>query len=293
MISLSDNGTDSSADDRPPSAGGFGPSAPRSAPLRFDRREQKFVVDADAVERMLPEIRARLTTDPHGDEDGRYRIITLYFDNAERDVYWERERGVTPRHKLRIRLYAADDASSGVSFLEVKTRLRKRVVKRRMAADVKGALGLCAGDWPERHMEPAALLLLEDVQAMVRSRDLAPACLIGYVRQAWVGPEDLRVTFDSDLVYRARDVEDFADQSADGVLLPESRLVMEVKYPETMPYWLAALLARHGGVMRRFSKYCHAAELSGLVHLPDATRAEAASYFSTARPDAWKPSTAS
>jgi hypothetical protein len=269
----------------------FGTAGNGSTPLRFDRREQKFVVSADGVERMLPEVESRLIVDPHADEQGGYFVSSLYFDNEDRDVYWERARGVTPRHKLRVRVYAPDGPRA--TFLEIKTRLRRRVVKRRMSTTVQEALAICSGQAPDRHLEPAEALLVSDVHSMVAARDLAPMCLIRYYRRAWLGPDALRVTVDSELSFRTRGLEDFAAPEWDGELLPPDKRVLEVKYPDAIPYWLATLVARHGGAMRRFSKYCHAAELSGLARLPDPTTSEAATYFRSGRSDAWKPSTAS
>ena len=88
-----------------------------------------------------------------------------------------------------------------------------------------------------------------------------------YEREAFVGRESdpgLRVTFDSDIRYRAADL----DLTSAGSGLPAinpSWQVMEVKVNERIPYWLTELVARHDCRLIRISKYCQCLEAAELT----------------------------
>jgi hypothetical protein len=239
------------------------PSA-NGAGLPAGRLEFKFLVDAAMCAAVLPEVATRLAPDPHADDDASYFLSTLYFDTPWMDVYWERARGLTPRHKLRLRLYG-DPAAPSAAFVEIKTRLKRRVLKRRLLLDVEKGLALCAGREPTDELSAAGRSVADDVLSLVTLREVGPACLIQYRRRAFVGPDHLRVTFDSDLTYRADHPADFAAGAAGNPLLGPEAVVLEIKVADAVPPWLAMLVARHGGVLRRFSKYCQAVEVAGLL----------------------------
>ena len=80
--------------------------------------EIKFVVDAATGGRIREWARARLAPDPHGAGSfaDEYRVSSLYFDTAARDVF--HRRGSYGRSKYRIRRYH-DEPSV---FLERKLR---------------------------------------------------------------------------------------------------------------------------------------------------------------------------
>lgn len=234
-----------------------------SAPA--DRLEFKFVVDTEVRDQMLPEVVTRLLADPHSDTAGGYHVATVYYDSADRDVYWERSRKVTPRHKLRLRRYGDGGHTEAASFVEIKTRLRRRVVKRRLPVTVEQGLALCSGIALPGSFQPSEQAVIDDVLGLVSLRDLQPACLIRYRRQAFVGDLGLRLTFDSQLTYRVENPTSFNDTSFERALLTDEQVVMEIKVADSAPSWLANLVARHGGVLQRFSKYCRAVEVGGLL----------------------------
>ncbi|MFQ5459576.1 MAG: VTC domain-containing protein [Anaerolineae bacterium] len=239
---------------------------PNGVAQRFDRREFKFVVDRDTAQGVLAVVRCRLNPDRHGDARGGYRIATVYYDNDDWDCYWDRARGLKPRQKLRLRHYGAEVPESGPCFVEIKARLRRRVVKRRLRASPKEARALCAGRRWWRAADPLDELLAKDVERMVAQRRLAPACLLRYRREAYADEaSDLRVTVDTGLTYRLEAPDHIEDGRFDGEVLPESQAVLEVKVRDVVPQWLAEALAAGGATMRSFSKYAEAVEASGTL----------------------------
>ena len=70
---------------------------------RLDRFEMKFVIDRDVRDRLLPHLMPHLRADENAGEGAFYPIVSLYYDNLERDCYWEKSRR-EGRRKLRVRV---------------------------------------------------------------------------------------------------------------------------------------------------------------------------------------------
>ena len=232
--------------------------------------ELKFLVTTRQRKAITRAISGHLERDPFGDAAGRYPVVSLYYDNAPRDVYWEQVQGVGSRRKLRVRVYGGATECPPVSFVEIKHKLDGRTVKRRAALDLPSALALCA-DRPTAaalehlaHLSAAEGRVVEEARAMARSRGLAPTCVVRYDREAFHGradAPDLRLTFDDHVVYRLHDLVPVADdQDFDATLLASGTHVLEVKVARSMPYWLSSLLAAEGCLLQSHSKYCQIIE---------------------------------
>ena len=244
---------------------------------RFDRKELKFVVDAVQRQRLTEQLRARLIADAHGDEEGRYPIISVYFDNADRDIYFESLQGVKSRRKLRIRLYGDSDSRASAScFLEIKHRYGSRNVKRRVAMSIDAAMAVGRGELPDLDLNILEALMVDEARRMVKSRGLKPACVLRYDRQAFRGADeeaDLRVTFDDGVRARARDFQPVPDdQDFDVEILAPGECILEVKVDEVVPFWLAELLGQLGCTLQGNSKYRRTLEALDLVTRMPATR---------------------
>lgn len=234
------------------------------------RIEYKFHLTPEQFLAVLPEIEGRLGADRVANVV-RYPIVSEYWDSPNRDIYWERMRGLKERRKFRIRIYGTSDgAIPPAAFLEVKHKSLGRGVKRRLPwnvatlGDVQGHLveqlsaGLDACDRKEQNIRNEILLLVE-------RRELEPACQIRYDRMAYEGggtEEEFRVTFDTGIRCRTKarvlvpDCRDFPLE-----VTPTGVHVMEVKAHGAMPYWMRNLIGRHHLVPRGFSKYGTAMEL--------------------------------
>lgn len=227
---------------------------------RFDRWELKFVIDAEQRRRMTDAVRQRLAFDANGDEQGRYPILSLYYDNDALDLLLAGMRGIGSRRKLRLRVYGDEATRAGVSsFIEVKQRYLSRSSKRRIALSFDEGLALASGAELDRPLEAYDRLVVDEIHEMVRSLRLHPTCLLRYERQALLGQdeeEDLRLTFDSPVQTRARDLLiPSGDPGFDLDLLEPGESIMEIKVDQAVPYWLSRLVAELGCTRRSFSKY--------------------------------------
>lgn len=226
---------------------------------------------------LLPAIQTRLRPDGYAGPDGFYPIISLYYDTAIRDCYWEKLRGQGSRRKLRVRVYGSSDGKlPPSSFVEVKHKCDGRVVKRRVQMPVAAALAVADGQPAPPLRNLAEERVIAEVHRLVRERKFRPVCCMRYDRQplADIDPaSDLRMTFDFGIGYRFHDLTPVPDdRDFSHYLLGEGASVMEVKGTGAVPYWLARLLGATGCRMVSYSKYCNALAAGDPAVRPSQTR---------------------
>jgi hypothetical protein len=218
--------------------------------------EIKFVVDAATGGRIREWARARLAPDPHGagPSADEYRVSSLYFDTAARDVF--NRRGSYGRSKYRIRRYH-DEPSV---FLERKLRTGARLSKRRTTIDI-GGLPLLAGERPLNGNATAWFL------RRIAVRGLQPVCQVSYHRMARMTPDGLaRVTLDRTMHGVA--TEAFSFDSRPVTPLLDGTMILELKYRQVLPAVFKQLVEEFSLQPQRSSKYRVAAGILGLVPTP-------------------------
>ena len=234
----------------------------------FNRFELKYLLPIEAAELFRQELGAYLKPDSYGNGEGRYAVSSLYYDSPGYHFYWERMAGIRFRRKLRIRHYetrAELTPDTGV-FVEVKQRLDRVMQKRRIFLPYRDALKLCSERTIPDH-RPQDRAVVEEVHAMVWQYNLCPASLVSYLRQAYIGTDydvGLRVTFDTNLRYRARDLQ-LHSKRIGRFMAPPGMVVMEIKVNERVPYWLTELVGKHNCRLVRVSKYCQSLEVADRV----------------------------
>jgi hypothetical protein len=220
--------------------------------------ELKFLVSPALAEQVQAWARGRLLPDPNagGPAGDSYRITSLYFDTAQRDVF--HRRGSFGRSKYRIRRY--DDADA--VFLERKLRTRGLLAKRRSIVTLNDLPRLSGpriergwpGFWFHRRLA---------------TRRLDPVCQIAYDRTARVamtanGP--IRLTLDHNLRGLPANGLWF-DPRCGWPLLPD-RVILELKFRGATPALFKYLVAEFALNQEAFSKYRLAAARLGLIHQP-------------------------
>ncbi|MEA3209088.1 MAG: hypothetical protein QOE70_2145 [Chthoniobacter sp.] len=232
---------------------------------RLDRFELKFVITREQRDRLLPHLLPHLRADQNAGEGAFYPIVTLYYDNADRDCYWEKVRGARSRRKLRVRTYGSRDGSlPATTFVEIKQKCEGRVVKRRIRLSLADALRVAAGEVIESPQSPWEQRTLDETRQLVQERGFRPCCCLRYERQAFADNDpgsDLRVTFDSGIAYRFDQLTARPDdRDFQRTLLADGFSVMEVKVTGAVPYWLTRMLGEQGCILQSHSKYCHVLE---------------------------------
>jgi SPX domain protein involved in polyphosphate accumulation len=243
---------------------------------KFDRFELKYLVPIRAAEEFKRSLRAYLVPDDHGDSLGSYYLSSLYYDGPDFCFYWEKVDGIKFRRKLRIRYYESPEPLTADTpvFVEIKQRLNRVTQKRRVLLPYREALRLCnERQMPDKNSFGHAsqdAAVLDEIASMLWQYNLHPASIVSYARQALVGTDydiGLRVTFDTDLSYRA-DPLALQEKPSSLLLLPPDWTVVEIKVNERIPYWLTELVAAHNLNLVRVSKYCRSIELAQNLATP-------------------------
>jgi SPX domain protein involved in polyphosphate accumulation len=232
---------------------------------RLDRFEMKFVITRAQRDKLMPHLLPHLRADENAGDGAFYPIVSLYYDNQERDCYWEKIRGQKSRRKLRVRVYGSSDGSlPPTCFVEVKHKCDGRGVKRRARMPLEAALRVAAGKNIDAPLKAADRALVQEIHTLVHQRGFEPCCCMRYDRQAFADrdPEsDLRITFDTGIAYRTENLTPVPDdRNFSQYLIGEGDSVMEVKVTGSIPYWLARMIAEHGCILQSHSKYCNALE---------------------------------
>ena len=249
------------------------PSLPEYVSLRIDRFEMKFAITSAQRAALMAQLGSYLRADENAGEGARYPVVSLYYDNAERDCYWDKARSLPSRRKLRVRVYGSHDgAVPASSFVEIKHKCDGRGVKRRVLLPLAQALRVCVGLQPEGVTlgEPERRIIAE-VHELVLRRHFRPVVVMRYDRTAYAAmdPEsDLRVTFDEGIRARFDSLTPEPDDrffAAGSELHTDGLTVMEVKVTGCIPYWLSRTISAAGCRMQSHSKFSIALEESDPV----------------------------
>ena len=199
-------------------------------------------------------IRARLRSvmqqDIHQQGDA-YLIRSLYFDDFDDNCLDENEAGVDLRHKYRIRLY---DPAAQDMRLEIKSKVSGLTHKTSSRITRQECAQMMQGRAPAAFDSRKAL---SDMRVQMLTRLMRPRAIIEYERCAFVYPAgNVRITFDRNIT-ASRACGDFLKDtvSCRMPLLPQGMHVLEVKYDELLPDYIAQLLEIRKLQQSAFSKY--------------------------------------
>ena len=214
----------------------------------FKRYELKYMLTLEQKERVL----AAMTPYMKLDKYGRTTIRNLYFDT---DTYLLIRRSIekpTYKEKLRIRSYSKADADS-VVFVELKKKFKHVVYKRRISLPETEAMEwLCNEQQCHKHTQ-----ISEEVDYFLDYyKTLHPTVFLSYEREAYYSNDggDFRVTFDDNILCRQEDLSLQSDAYGTPIL-PEGKVLMEIKCSGGIPLWMTAVLSREKIYKTSFSKY--------------------------------------
>lgn len=213
----------------------------------FERIEKKYMLTTAQYLALQAACIGKLRQDAYG----LHTISNLYMDtdnfaliraSIEKPVYKE---------KLRLRAYGAPGHGDTV-YMELKKKHKGVVYKRRTALAEAEAMA-----WLLDRAAPAERgQIVREIDWFLARNDVSPKAFIAYDRIALAGVDDpaLRVTFDDNIRWRAAPL-DLTRGSWGSPLLPEGRILMEVKASGAMPLWFARLLSDLAIAPTSFSKY--------------------------------------
>ena len=228
-----------------------------------NRHECKFVVPERLALRLLQRVLPFLVPDLHAvrQPGHRYPIASLYLDGPGDRLRQETVDGRGDRYKLRIRTYS--DEPTTPLFLEIKSRRDRIVLKERCPVPRHLLAAVLRADLDELaslpvHQQPT-------LQAFVRRMQLRraePRCMVRYDRQAYMGRacDEVRVTIDRHLTALAESGPLVRLHDARYRSVPVAGVIMELKFTDRCPGWLADAIRALDLHRQSFSKYSTCAE---------------------------------
>lgn len=225
----------------------------------------KFVITREQREALMGDMLSRMKPDENAVDGAFYPIVSLYYDNADRDCYWEKVQRFSNRRKMRVRVYGSlDGRLPPTIFVEIKHKCDGRGVKRRLLCTLDEAYRVAEGKEIAPRSKILDRRLIEEIHHLVKARHFRPCCAMRYDRHAFADSDpasDLRVTFDTGIAYRFENLEVIPDDRRfTHYLLPDGYSVMEVKVTGSVPFWLTHMIGQHHCILQGHSKYNNALE---------------------------------
>ncbi len=215
------------------------------------RHEYKHYISPTDYWALRARLRQLMVADPNADQNGVYRIRSLYFDNYSDKVLREKLDGVNEREKFRLRFY-----NGNISFirLEKKEKQTGLCCKTSAIVSLVQCRQLLAGDWS--WLTSSAHPLLHEFHAKSQYLLLRPKTVVDYTREAYLYPYgNVRVTLDYQL-RTGLSATDFLNPALPTVSSgnPDTYL-LEVKYDNFLPQLITDIIQTNNRQATAFSKY--------------------------------------
>lgn len=213
----------------------------------FERYELKYFVSQKQKKELLELFKSHMLPD----EFGQSNINNLYYDTNDFLLIRRSIDKPIYKEKLRLRSYGKTQADTDV-FLELKKKYDDVVYKRRITLKESDAT-----DYFKDRYKLSPSQIADEIDYF---RDfyklLKPKAFIGYDRTAFFGKEDdnLRVTFDENIVWRDSDLS-LLSGNYGNIILPPDTVLMEIKVSLGIPLWLSHYLTKNKIYKTTFSKY--------------------------------------
>lgn len=213
----------------------------------FKRYEKKYLLSEKQYRAFLNDLSEYIQADKYGN----YTICNIYYDTAFYELIQKSISKPFYKEKLRLRSYG-QVLEDGEVFLEIKKKSEGIVYKRRKKMPLSVAVPYVEG----RGNVESGGQIGRELDWFLTRYDVEPKVYIAYDREAYVSKEDerLRITFDRKIRWR-EDRLDLSEDTEGELLLEPDQIVMEIKIPGSIPFWLARLLSKHKIYPGSFSKY--------------------------------------
>jgi hypothetical protein len=214
----------------------------------FKRYELKYMLTEEQLDMCL-EVMA-----PHMklDEYGLTTIRNIYYDTDNYRLIRKSIEKPVYKEKLRVRSYRKVNSDENV-YVELKKKYESVVYKRRLALLENQVMACMNNNLPL----PLNSQIASEIDTF-RSfyGNLKPAVYLSYDRLAYysLNGSDFRVTFDRNILVRTDNISLTADVGGTSIL-PDNRILMEVKTSAGIPLWLSRFLTENQIYRTSFSKY--------------------------------------
>lgn len=221
----------------------------------FERLERKILINESILQDFMNDLLEYMNPDAYNQGGKPYMICNLYFDNDNDDVIRYSVSKPKFKEKLRLRSYGVPTEDSKV-FIEIKRKLYGVGTKRRAKITLKQINEyLSTGKHPE-NLPYIDERVLSEIDYFMKVTPVYPKVYISYMRNAFFGKEDssFRVTLDQDIITRRYDLDLALGRYGDK-LLPEGKVLLEIKFSGALPLWFSHLLDKYKISFGTYSKY--------------------------------------
>lgn len=187
----------------------------------FKRCEIKYMLDVTQAELLKKLMDQYMVADEHGVST----ICSLYFATPDHLLIRGSMEHPVYKEKLRLRSYGTADKDTTV-FVELKKKYESVVYKRRIAMSEAEAERYLSG-----HEKVKDTQITREIDYCQKNyKDLAPAVLLSYEREAFYAKDDheFRVTFDRNILWRDYDLSLCKGIYGEAVL-DKNKVLMAVK----------------------------------------------------------------
>lgn len=220
----------------------------------FQRYEKKYLLNRTQYQNLSRKLESHMREDQYG----KSTICNIYYDTPDHRLIRESMEKPIYKEKLRLRSYGVPKKED-IVFVELKKKYKGVVYKRRVNMPLAEA-----EKWLERReCRQASQIGKEIDRAFDFYQGLAPAMVLSYDRIALLDKDDpdLRITFDSQILWRKSDLSLQAGVWGQP-LLEDGQRLMEIKIAGSMPMWLVQMLDEEAIYQISFSKYGSAYQAS-------------------------------
>ena len=228
--------------------------ADRGLPVDEDSRfELKYRLTYFQYLKMRNAIQPYMVMDPFTSVQAskRYLVRSLYFDTYDYRQFHQKMNGDSDRAKFRFRTYPYGEEYQSHVRVELKIRQGNYSIKK----SVFVSMGEYEHFMATRHWQAVEDPITNAFERQMLRQGLRPMVLVEYEREGYQPrlKSNLRLTFD----HRVRGSHAkslFPEKSFYRYLYPRS-VVLEIKFNDTLPNWLEALVRSQGLKVIANSKY--------------------------------------
>lgn len=190
--------------------------------------------------------------DSYVDENGEYKVRSLYFDTPGDKALKEKIEGVDRREKFRIRRYMGAGTNDNLT-IEKKSKIHGLCYKRscRITREEFELLQNGKNDW----MASDKRELVQELYVKIKLEQLRPKTVVEYIREPFIcSAGNVRVTLDRDIRTGLFSTNFLCDELPT-VKAWDDIALLEVKYDQFIPEHIVKLLQLEGRRASACSKY--------------------------------------
>ena len=223
------------------------------------RVEDKYFCNEQELTILQTMLKTVLMPDHNQTTDAGYKITSVYFDDIYDSHLQDTIEGSPIREKYRIRVY---NNSFHTIKLEIKFKKYNRIRKKSTNITIPQMKSLLAGECIfDEDSSPESTI--PQFNLAISTSHLRPKVIVEYDRAAYIYPEgNVRITLDRNL-RASTAIEEFASTTPPQCAPTEIDHVLEIKYDEFLPPFIAKLLETGNMDRTTYSKYRICREAKG------------------------------